>query len=233
MTLIEFYTRILGALSFGLLIGMERQWYSHPAGLRTNTLVCLGAALYVSVCPLLIHGSNIDPTRTSAQVITGIGFLGAGVILRDGLTIHGLTTAATLWCSASIGVLAGFGLLTEAALGTATILFVTIALRPLDKLLAHTKRQVDQDLTYSLKITCQTKVTINIRAKIIEAIATHSQLILHGLTTSSADHIEQKNIFATVLTTSNHAKEIEDLVDKLSTINGVVQAGWESSPRQS
>src|ERR1700722_15434038 len=93
-----FALRIGFALLLGALIGLERQWRQHTAGLRTNTLVCLGAALFVSLAPLI--GQPSESTRDAAQVVSGIGFLGGGVILREGFTVRGMNTAATLWCSA-------------------------------------------------------------------------------------------------------------------------------------
>jgi len=103
-------------------IGFERQWRNRLAGLRTNTLVALGAASFV-IFEGLIPG-EASPTRVAAQVVSGIGFLGAGLIFREGMSVRGLNTAATLWCSAAVGVLAGAGYPLYAALSTGFILFV-------------------------------------------------------------------------------------------------------------
>ena len=108
MTPIELGTRIATALVLGVIIGFERQWHRRPAGLRTNALVAVGSAGFVLISALM-NGEN-SPTRIAAQVASGIGFLGAGVILREGLSVRGLNTAATLWCSAAVGSLAGLGL---------------------------------------------------------------------------------------------------------------------------
>jgi hypothetical protein len=93
------------AVALSAVIDFERQWRNRLAGLRTNTLVALGAASFV-VFEALVPGET-SPTRVAAQVVAGIGFLGAGLILREGLSVRGLNTAATLWCSAAVGVLAG------------------------------------------------------------------------------------------------------------------------------
>ena len=93
------------ALGLSAAIGFERQWRNRLAGLRTNTLVALGAATFV-IFATLVPG-DASPTRVAAQVVSGIGFLGAGLIFREGLSVRGLNTSATLWCSAAIGVLAG------------------------------------------------------------------------------------------------------------------------------
>src|SRR6202049_3808827 len=95
------------ALSLSAVIGFERQWRNRLAGLRTNTLVALGAASFVTFSALV--PGDASPTRVAAQVVSGIGFLGAGLIFREGLSVRGLNTAATLWCSAAVGVVAGAG----------------------------------------------------------------------------------------------------------------------------
>ncbi len=95
------------ALSCGAVIGSERQVRQRMAGLRTNALVALGAAAFVIFS--MLFPTEVSPTRVAAQVVSGIGFLGAGIIFRDGFNVHGLNTAATLWCSAAVGLMAGAG----------------------------------------------------------------------------------------------------------------------------
>lgn len=120
--------RLACALVLGALIGLERQWRQRDAGLRTNALVSVGAALFVSLGELGLAES--DPTRIAAQIVSGIGFLGGGVILKGGATVRGLNTAATLWCAAAVGVLSGFGQLLPAILGTGAVLLAHTAHRP-------------------------------------------------------------------------------------------------------
>lgn len=117
------------AIGCGSLIGIERQFRQRKAGLRTNALVALGAAAYM-VVSMLIEG-DMSPSRVAAQVVSGIGFIGAGIIFRDGFNVHGLTTAATLWCSAAVGLLAGAGHWDFALVTTGLVVFVTLGLRPL------------------------------------------------------------------------------------------------------
>src|ERR1700760_856484 len=102
------------AACLGASIGLERQWRQHLAGLRTNTLVALGAAIYITYARAV--GDHDGATRMAAQVVSGIGFLGAGVIFKEGLNVRGLNTAATIWCSAAVGMLAGTGAFAEAAI---------------------------------------------------------------------------------------------------------------------
>src|SRR5580704_19266374 len=120
--------RLAVALFLGSAIGFERQWHQKMAGLRTNALVALGAAGFVVFSGLVGAG---DPTRVAAQVVTGIGFLGAGVILREGVNVHGLNTAATLWCSAMVGSLAGAGFWLASALAGGFVVVTNLCLRPL------------------------------------------------------------------------------------------------------
>ena len=117
------------ALALGAGIGLERQWHHRLAGLRTNALVSIGSARFV-LAGILVPGES-SPTRVAAQVASGIGFLGAGVIIREGLSVRGLNTAATLWCSAAVETLAGFGLGRAAALTTAAVILTNLGLRPL------------------------------------------------------------------------------------------------------
>jgi putative Mg2+ transporter-C (MgtC) family protein len=139
----DFTLRLLAALAAGLIIGMEREWQNKPAGLRTNTLVAVGSALFVLLAYniMLTSGTVIDVTRIIGQVVTGIGFLGAGIIFKQGTDIHGLTTAATVWCSAAIGCLAGAGYFVETLIGVVVIVLVNIALIPVDKYMERSARK--------------------------------------------------------------------------------------------
>ncbi len=123
---------MLTALAAGTIIGLERQFHRKSAGLRTNGLVALGAAIFVLVSCEITQKSGADNTRIIGQVVTGVGFLGAGVILHQGISIQGLTTAATIWCSAAVGCLAATGYLLESALCTAIIVIVNLIFRRID-----------------------------------------------------------------------------------------------------
>ena len=114
------------ALLLGAAIGFERQLRKQPAGLHTNALVCMGSAAYVLVALLVTQDSS--PTRIAAQVVSGVGFMCAGVIWHEGPTIRGLNTAATIWCTAAIGVLAGLNFPLMAILAAAVLLVANIVL---------------------------------------------------------------------------------------------------------
>jgi uncharacterized membrane protein YhiD involved in acid resistance len=129
MTWLEFSARLGLALLLGGVIGLERQWRQRGAGLRTNALVSTGAAMFVLLSVMTPEDSS--PTRIAAQVVSGIGFLGGGVIFREGSSIRGLDTAATLWCATALGCLSGAGFLFQAFVGSLAILVSNILLRPL------------------------------------------------------------------------------------------------------
>ena len=116
-----------------IITAVERQWRARTAGLRTNTLVALGATLFVLYSEAV--GDTGSPTRVASYVVSGIGFLGGGVILREGGGVRGLNTAATLWCSAAVGVLAASGRLDLCLIGTAAVLAVHLLLRPAGRLI--------------------------------------------------------------------------------------------------
>lgn len=133
MDLLDFGIRIGAALFSGLFIGVEREIRNKNAGLKTNALVSLGAAVFVLISLHFRGEPYVDMTRVLGQVVTGIGFIGAGVILHTGTTVRGLTTAATIWCSAGAGCLAAVGLYKELLVLTLLIVFVNVIFGYLDR----------------------------------------------------------------------------------------------------
>jgi putative Mg2+ transporter-C (MgtC) family protein len=124
----DVFLRLALAAGLGGAIGLEREYRQKPAGLRTNMLIALGSALF-SILSIELGAGASSPDRIAAQVVSGIGFLGAGAILRSGENVHGLTTAATIWVNAAIGMAAGLGAYSVAA-GGATLTLVVLALLP-------------------------------------------------------------------------------------------------------
>ena len=116
-------TKVMLALALGYLIGLEREWHGKVVGARTISLIALGSMLYVLMSPSIMDGDN---SRIIAQVVSGIGFLGAGIIFKHGDTVKGLTTAATVWCAAAIGCLCGCGMFAEAVVGTIAVMTVNL-----------------------------------------------------------------------------------------------------------
>jgi putative Mg2+ transporter-C (MgtC) family protein len=142
MDLLEFTLRVGAALLSGVLIGVEREIRNKNAGLKTNALVSLGAAVFVVISIQFSSYPGVDITRVLGQVVTGIGFIGAGVILHKGTTVRGLTTAATVWCSAGAGCLAAVGFYEELAILTVLIIFVNVIFGALDN---YINKKLDRD----------------------------------------------------------------------------------------
>jgi len=138
---LDLLARLMLAVVLGGAIGWEREASSKPAGLRTNILICVGAALFTDLSirfgGLAIEGVVRDPARIAAQIITGIGFLGAGTIIQARGTVTGLTTAATLWVVAGIGMSVGSGSYVEATGATALVLVVLVLLAPMENAIAR------------------------------------------------------------------------------------------------
>jgi putative Mg2+ transporter-C (MgtC) family protein len=129
---VDFVWRLILAAAFGALLGLEREYRRKPAGLRTNILIAVGSALFTILSMVMTTNGAGDPSRVAGQIVTGIGFLGGGAIMRYRDTVHGMTTAATIWVNAAIGVAAGAGQLAIASFATALTLAVLIVLPPLE-----------------------------------------------------------------------------------------------------
>src|SRR5436190_22553954 len=127
---VELIQRLLLAAAIGGLLGAERELRRKSAGFRTNILIGLGAAIF-TICSLTMAGTG-EPTRIAAQIVTGMGFLGAGAILHSRNSVHGLTTAATVWVNAALGVAAGGGQFHLAIIGGAIVIAVLLVLGPIE-----------------------------------------------------------------------------------------------------
>src|SRR6202171_4001234 len=151
----DFAIQMVTALFLGGMIGLERQWRQRMTGLRTNGLVAVGSAMFVMMGGLIAGDGNQG--RVAAYVVSGIGFLGGGVILKDGFNIRGLNTAATLWCTAAVGTLAGLGRFDFAALGALGVLSANLILRPIAHLVNRTPAKKEaHGILYRLRCTCRT-----------------------------------------------------------------------------
>lgn len=125
--------RVMIALAIGLLIGAEREFRGHPAGLRTMALISAGSCMFTGLGLIPELGKTVDPTRIAAQIVTGVGFLGAGSILRQGEEVRGLTTAASIWVAASLGMAVGFGYYGLALFTALVVIIVLVALKPMEE----------------------------------------------------------------------------------------------------
>jgi len=163
MTTYELMLQLAAVLVVGVIIGIERQWRHKMAGLRTHGLVSVGAAMFCLSVAMSPHEAS--PTRMAAQIASGIGFLGAGVILRDGLNIRGLKTAATLWCAAAAGAMAGTGFLGPALAASLVILGTNLGLRQrASKCAAFQDTRLRREVRYAVHGVCEGHGRQHVRA---------------------------------------------------------------------
>lgn len=226
MTMTDFAIRISCAFFLGAAIGFERQWRQRMAGLRTNTLVSTGSALFVALAALTINDAS--PSRIAAQIVSGIGFLGAGVIMRDGLDIRGLNTAATLWCSAAIGALTGAGHLAEAAVGTMVILIANVLLRPLArKVNRHTVISGEEEVRYSITIVCDAGHEAQVRGQMLQA-SEGDGLSLIGLHSQEMrNDASQVKVEAKMVGVGRIDAVVESMVGRIRLTEGTVAVSWQ------
>lgn len=214
MEYLDFFGRITICFLLGIAIGLERQCRRRIAGIRTITLVCLGSFLFVSLSMLTI---NNDITRVAAQVVSGIGFLGAGVILRDGTNIRGLNTAATLWCSAAIGTLTALGLIVEAIIGVLYILLTNLFLRYISRKLMKKASSYHPE-NYSLTILCTEEKEMIVKNMLIQKLKTQ-QSGIKNFTTKKIDGQIKIEALLQILTSSS--ENIDSMINKICIEPGV------------
>jgi len=153
----------------GTAIGAERQYRQRSAGLRTNALVAIGAAAFVDIGMRV--GGDVEAVRVISYVVSGIGFLGAGVIMKEGLHVRGLNTAATLWCSAAAGASAGSDLVAEALLITLVVLAANTMLHPLVDRINRTPLNASrEEAVFVVHVICETDALVSVRRRLIEAL---------------------------------------------------------------
>ena len=225
LSIAEFALRLGVGLGCGALIGIERQWQARRAGLRTNALVATGATLFVLYA---VATNDSSPTRVASYVVSGVGFLGGGVILREGFNVRGLNTAATLWCSAAVGVLAASGHLLFALIATGTIVGIHLLGRPLGRLIDRDNvvEEDEDDQPYQLQVICRPKSEKYARAQIVQRTGGGGdRLVLRGIHTGRAG--EDSVALTAYLLSDGHAPaRLEQLVAELSLQEGVQAVHW-------
>ncbi|PQM48448.1 hypothetical protein C1Y40_01327 [Mycobacterium talmoniae] len=231
LSIADFTVRLAVGLGCGALIGLERQWRARMAGLRTNALVATGATLFVLYA---VAANDVgSPTRVASYVVSGVGFLGGGVILREGFHVRGLNTAATLWCSAAVGVLAAAGHLLFALIATATIVGTHLLGRPLGRLIDrdHHVEEDEPQQPYHLQVICRPKTEKYARAQIVQNAASND-ITLRGFHTSRADN-DTIALTAYLLMDGHAPDRLERLVAELSLQPGVYAVHWYSDDQPS
>ena len=186
---IDFIIRIIVCFLLSIAIGIERQYRHKLVGLRTNVLVSLGAFMFNWVT---FASLDSDSTRIAAQVVSGIGFLGAGIIMKDGNKVKGLNTAATLWCVAAIGVMTSFGLLLEASIGTIMVLASNIILRFISIAIMN-KVKNNQRETCILNVNCNKENEDYVRGVLLRFIENNKSIYFTEIYSSSIEVYEIKD----------------------------------------
>jgi len=224
MILSKYIICIFCAAGFGFLIGLERQLTGHAAGIRTNILVSTGACLY-SIFSLLMNVP--DTSRIAAQVVTGVGFLCGGVIFKEGINIRGLNTAATIWCTAAVGVLCSSGLFLYASLAALILIAINFVTRLIVNKIQPFTHLEEGVNTYVLSVSCREENEFNIRAVMIDKLNNSN---LHLVQLESADEIGGKvEINATVQVNGKRRDEhIERLTAQIALEKGINKVGWET-----
>jgi putative Mg2+ transporter-C (MgtC) family protein len=223
-----FYWHAAAAALMGTAIGFERQWGLHGAGLRTNALVAFGSCLFVSL-PGLLHDSTA--AHLAGQIVVGVGFLGGGVILKEGFTVRGLNTAATMWCSAAVGALVGAGLAVEGLAGTAGVLAINICLRPVADWLDRRRRHDKYATTmYRLRVECAAGQEAPVRAVLLKFFHDHPTMILHGITTQECGTPGRSAVLVDICSEQQDDKGIEDVTILIGTEVGLTAVTWEKNP---
>ena len=214
------------ALVCGMLIGLERHWLQRHTGLTTHALVALGAAAFTSLAALF--GGDVD-IRMGAQVVSGIGFLGAGLIMRDGLSVRGLRGAATIWATGAVGTLAGYGFIAEAGETTAFVILINMVLPRLSRLVErYTPEQELVERFYVIKLRCAAGDEAWTRARMLQAV-TVQNLRLHGLESRAVADSGTVEVEAMVYSNRQEDRLVERMVGELSLSPLVHATSWTST----
>jgi putative Mg2+ transporter-C (MgtC) family protein len=220
LDLLPYAGNVAAAMLMGLVLGLERQYRGHPAGLRTNALVCVGATMFISLTRLFEDTNS--PTRIASYIVSGIGFLGGGVIIREGLTVRGMNTAATLWCAAAVGTLTGAGFAEYALVGTLAILAVNVGLRPLAHWMDEARKIAPGvECVYRMRVLCSEREQAVIRTILMRHVNGKPKMVVQGINTQETDQHERVAISVDIFAIERNDRAMEE--------PGVVAVSWEKT----
>ncbi len=220
---------VAAAFLLATLIGAERQYRQRSAGLRTNVLVAIGAATFVSL-GFRINGAA-GASQIAAYVVSGIGFLGAGAIMKEGSKVWGLNTAATLWCSAAIGALSGYGLIVEASIVTAAVLAGNTLLRPLVN--AINRAPFDErtsEATYEVLVMTEAEYVGQVRDRVVEVLEEADYPVRDVDVVERSDEVSE--VIATLVSTAVEPAELDAAAEKIAKSPHVSHASWSSNAEE-
>ena len=223
MLYMDFVLRVALSMMLGFLIGLERQLTGHPAGIRINVLICMGTSFF-TLFPML-YGSD-QVFRVGSSIISGVGFLCSGVIFKDSGSVRGMNTAATLWCTAAIGILASTGMCAMAVTAAALLIGSNLILRPLARKVNPIAAGEENEKQYRISVTCQESAEQELRALLIQSNCCKT-LYLTNL--ESGDVVGDKVEIVAEYCSSGKSKRtvLESIVGQALKLPEVISAGWE------
>ena len=231
-TITGFSLHLLAAAVLGAIIGFERQWTRHQAGILTNVIVCIGSYAFTAFSFLTFNG-GVDITRVASGIVSGIGFLGAGLILREGSNIRGLNTAATVWATSAVGILCCVTNLEYAMIVGIVIVIVHLVLHPISDYISHVRKydkndkKKNKEAFYRISVVCPEEAELDVRKNIMSIIKNEPDVLLHTLeSTDSHSDEHNKKIRAHISTKNEDASLVENLITKVGKNEEIVSAGW-------
>ncbi|WP_350344993.1 MgtC/SapB family protein [Proteinivorax tanatarense] len=217
MTAIQLFGALLLAIVLGSIVGLERETNNHPAGFRTHALVCVGSALITIISWQVYDSFQVgDPGRIAAQIVSGIGFLGAGTIMKEGSSIRGLTTAASLWAVSATGMAVGFGYIYIAIATTLLIVVVLMLFSKLEQKLVFTKQ--------SIQVKIEVRDRPGILGEITSQIGSY-KIDIRNVSLSSVDNGDMEIMLFLGLTPK---VSLHHLLGELAAIRGVQKVNYDS-----
>lgn len=225
MSILDFVLRLGAALLMGAVVGLERQWRQRMAGTRTNALVSAGASAFV-MCAFMVRDTSRSEAQIVSYVVSGVGFLGAGVIFKDGGSVRGLNTAATIWCSAAIGAISGLGNPLHALILAVAVLTTNVVLRPLSyRLYPAQAASEEQEITYALELISRPEDEAHMRALMLQAMA-RSSLTLTSLRSEDIEGTPRMKVIARIRGIGRQNEALEQIVARLSLEASVSSVSW-------
>ena len=229
LSTLQFAVHLFTALFFGSLVGLEREWRQRMAGTRTNALVAAGAAAFV-MAGLQLSVDASAPGRVASYIVSGVGFLGAGVIFKDGGSVHGLNTAATIWCSAAIGLLCGLGHTLYPFILVLAVLITNIALRPLAYRLHPSLPNASVGETlYAITMTCHSADESQLRPLLLAAVS-QARAYLHAIHSEDKADENCTQVRADIRMTGRRNEDVEQIAMRMSLEPSVTSLSWSIVP---
>lgn len=221
----DFLFRIGLAITCGFFIGLERQMTGHVTGIKTNILICFGSCIFVLFSFLT---GDSDVTRIAAQVVSGVGFLCSSVIIKNGVSINGLNTSATIWCTAGIGIISSLGMWKVSLIATFCLIFSNLIFYPLAEKIPVFRRFEDdtEEHIYKLCVSCHPNELKNTRKFVVDTI-NDSKLILTGIEIKEDDYGKKTTIKATVnFIGKMDSSLLEQVISNISNNNAILGVNW-------